>query len=147
MNVRLKYLFAFSGILFAGLLQSCEKELYRSIENLCGAYWCQPYDVEAPLMRFDLDGNVSYWPYRYESAEGIYYIWNDAEADGEYIIDAENSTLCLLPDEWYDIYVLSAGMLTLDDGHDINIKMMSIADGKVVIMTEEEFMSKSPAEP
>ncbi len=131
-------------MLFAGLLYSCEEERPQSIENLCSGYWYLPYDSSAPMMQFDPEGNVRYWIWRYEPGEELFYAWNDTGMDGLYAIDVGNSSLCLLPDRWYDIYILSSGIFTLNDGHGENIEMSNLPTGKVIVLTESDFKGKYP---
>jgi hypothetical protein len=144
MKTWLKYLLLLPGVLLAGLLCSCKEELPRSVDNLCSGYWYAPSDESIPMMQFDTDDGVHYWIWRYEPGEGIFYAWNDTGMDGKYAIDIANSTLCLLPDEWYDIYMLSAGILTLNDSNGRNIEMWNLPGDKVTALTESEFRKKYP---
>lgn len=133
-----------SGMLLACLLCSCEVEVFQSEDNLCNGYWYQPSDRSAPMMQFDSDGEVIYLTWRYEAAEEMFYVRHDDDMDGRYIMDVENSTLCLLPDQWYDIYILSERIMTLSDGHGRTVEMANIPEDMVTVLSDREFRRKYP---
>lgn len=125
---------------------ACTEEVAESHDNLHSGYWMDMADAEAPLMSFNADNAIFRYIFHYEAGEDLYYAYYDTSANGRYMIDKANATLCMLPDSWYDIYVLTASRMVLAPVDGEPLSFSKIPEEKVRIITSGAFHSKYPDE-
>ena len=61
-------------------------------------------------------------------------------------MDFLNNTLCLLPDDWFNILHLTEDALTLQADGGEPVFYVKVSASRVTVLTEEEFLEKHPAE-
>lgn len=140
MKIRSRCVFALSMcILLMMCASSCSEEVSESEHCLCTGYWQDTASPDRPLMKFDEDGNIFYYVYRYMPMEDIYHAYHDLAADGKYKMDAQNSTFLFLPNGWYNIYLLTPSAFNLATPAGKLTKMKKVPDRKVKLVSKEEF--------
>ena len=118
---------------------SCMKEEEpESINNLCGGFWIEE-GADELIVKFNDSGSIYNYVYAV-SDEGGYDAYY--RSTNKYSLDAENSVLCLIPDFWYDIYVLTSNTLVLANEKGDNLTFRKIPDDSVTIITREVFSDK-----
>lgn len=134
-----------SLICFAAILMvSCSEKVPESTNNLCSGYWLESSGNIPHLVKFTDEGDLFRYVYRYEESENRYYCYYDEAANGEYMLDIENSMLCMLPDAWYDIYVLTGSSLVLHGSGEEMSKFGKVVNDKVRVLSKPDFNSKYP---
>ena len=123
---------------------SCNNKVTESIDSLCTGYWVSTSEAGSHLSKFRDDGSLFGYVFRYEKSEDRYYCYYDSSANTKYMLDAGNGMLCLFPDKWHYIYVLTPRSLVLSADDDEVLKFGKVPDSRVTVMSEANFNSKYP---
>lgn len=126
-------------------LQSCDGTAEPQVPGeLTDGYWRMESDY-TQLLHFSGSGHMFYYvctPTGSDSFDACYD--TSVQPHTRYAIDMPNGRICLLPDTWYDIAVLTVEAFTLgtDDGQ--SIKYAKVPSAAVRLLTEEEYHDLYP---
>lgn len=137
MKAKIRYFITALCLLVVAPICSCTEEVPEYEQNLCSGYWASDND-DSRLLKFE-DGNLFVYVSAKDFDDSYYEAYYDVGL--KYTIDPVNSTLCMLPDNWYDIYVLTRQTLVLASGESIDT-YIKVPNGDVRVVSKENFLEK-----
>lgn len=126
-------------------MMSCEDTEETYMDNLTDGYWLPVSGTPGYMMQYRESGILFYYDYK-ATGRGYYdaCVVVDENVASDYAIDIQNSRICILPDEWYDVLVLNARNLTLSNTEGVNYKYLDVEEDDVTVMSADQFYRKYP---
>lgn len=125
----------------------CDSREADSLTCLIEGYWVQEDAPQTPMLNFSASGHLFYYIYSPSGETGYYDACYDtaSQAYTKYAVDMANGRICFLPDQWYDIKVITPTTLTLGADEQV-IKFTKIDPADVHMLSVEEYFSQHPAQ-
>ncbi len=140
----IRSMLAAAALAVALLATGCEDVQETAMEELTDGYWVPDTTDASYLISFDRSWRMFYYQC-VPVGKGFDACYDAAvQPHSGYAVDAVNGRLCFLPNEWYDILLLDATTLTLSSSDRQNTVRFVKAEGKVIVLSPEEFRERHP---